>query len=112
MKDYFINLSESILDSFGANKRVQVECAMSALNVDIDTAVPLGLIVNELLTNTIKYSLPRRTKRKSADQIRAGSQWEFTDDGIDNGVGKSGKINGTGFAGSLYRSLPGNWVAP
>jgi two-component sensor histidine kinase len=44
---------------------------MNALNVDIDTAVPLGLIVNELLTNTIKYAFPDWTKRKSADQIRA-----------------------------------------
>jgi two-component system, sensor histidine kinase PdtaS len=39
MKDYFLNLSESILDSFGADQRVSIECAMEQLELDIDTAV-------------------------------------------------------------------------
>ncbi|MEO6637742.1 MAG: histidine kinase dimerization/phosphoacceptor domain -containing protein, partial [Ginsengibacter sp.] len=64
MKDYFINLSESILDSFGAEKRITIECAMDKLDVDIDTAVPLGLIVNELLTNTLKYAFPKGSNGK------------------------------------------------
>ena len=105
MKDYFINLSESILDSFGADKRVQVECAMDKLNIDIDTAVPLGLIVNELLTNTLKYAFP--DGRDGKVQIKL----EKRKDGIlqlqvsDNGVGKSGITYGTGFGGQLVALL-------
>lgn len=64
MKDYFINLSESILDSFGAEDRITLEFAMDSLDIDIDTAVPIGLIVNELLTNTIKYAFPHSEKGK------------------------------------------------
>ncbi len=105
MKDYFINLSESILDSFGANEKVQIECAMDALDIDIDTAVPLGLIVNELLTNTLKYAFP--DGRVGKVQIRL----EKRKDGIlqlqvtDNGVGKSGITRGTGFGGQLVSLL-------
>ncbi|MEO5892610.1 MAG: tetratricopeptide repeat protein [Ferruginibacter sp.] len=105
MKDYFINLSESILDSFGADQRVQVECAMDALDIDIDTAVPLGLIVNELLTNTLKYAFPNG--RNGKVQIKL----ERRKDGIlrlqvsDNGVGKSGLTKGTGFGGQLIALL-------
>lgn len=105
MKDYFINLSESILDSFGADKRVQIECAMDNLNIDIDTAVPLGLIVNELITNTIKYAFPE--DRHGKVQIKL----EKRKDGIlqlqvsDNGVGKSGVIHGTGFGSQLITLL-------
>ena len=105
MKDYFSNLSESILDSFDAHKRVQVECAMSTLNVDIDTAVPLGLIVNELLTNTIKYAFPEGRSGKvqiKLEQVANGNLQMLVS---DNGVGKSGTINGTGFGGQLISLL-------
>ena len=105
MKDYFINLSESILDSFGADKKVQIECAMDKLNIDIDTAVPLGLIVNELLTNTLKYAFPDGRNGKVKIKL------EKRPDGIlqlqvsDNGVGKSGVTHGTGFGGQLVALL-------
>ena len=56
MKDYFINLGSHILDSFGVEKRITLEYVTETLELDIDTAVPLGLIVNELLTNVMKYS--------------------------------------------------------
>ncbi|HVE62040.1 MAG TPA: sensor histidine kinase [Chitinophagaceae bacterium] len=101
MKDYFINLSESILDSFAAHKRVQVECAMNTLNVDIDTAVPLGLIVNELLTNTIKYAFPEGRSGKVQIKLEKGANGNLQMLVSDNGVGKSGAINGTGFGGQL-----------
>ena len=105
MKDYFINLSESILDSFAAHKRVQVECAMNTLNVDIDTAVPLGLIVNELLTNTIKYAFPEGRSGKVQIKLEQGANGNLQMLVSDNGVGKSGTIKGTGFGGQLISLL-------
>ena len=105
MKDYFINLSDSILDSFGAQKRVQVECAMEALNVDVDTAVPLGLIVNELLTNTIKYAFPDGRSGKVQITLAQAADGHLQMQVSDNGVGKSGSISGTGFGGQLIALL-------
>jgi two-component sensor histidine kinase len=105
MKDYFINLSDSILDSFGATKRVQVECAMNALNVDIDTAVPLGLIVNELLTNTIKYAFPDGRSGKVQIKLERKQNGVLEMEISDNGVGKSDIIKGTGFGGQLISLL-------
>lgn len=105
MKDYFLNLSESILDSFGAEKRVTIECAMDQLDVDIDTAVPLGLIVNELLTNTLKYAFPEsqhgNVQIKLQKQPDGGLQLQVS----DNGIGKSSITQGTGFGGQLVALL-------
>ncbi|MES2774410.1 MAG: histidine kinase dimerization/phosphoacceptor domain -containing protein [Bacteroidota bacterium] len=105
MKDYFVNLSDSILDSFGAEKRVTIECAMDQLDVDIDTAVPLGLIVNELLTNTLKYAFPSGQKGKVWIKLKRRVDGVLQLEVSDNGVGKSGTIHGTGFGGQLVSLL-------
>jgi two-component system, sensor histidine kinase PdtaS len=105
MKDYFLNLSESILDSFGAEDRISMELAMEKLDVDIDTAVPLGLIVNELLTNTLKYAFPEgqtgNVRIKLERKINGILHLEVS----DNGIGKSGEIHGTGFGSQLLSLL-------
>jgi two-component system, sensor histidine kinase PdtaS len=78
---------------------------MDKLNINIDTAVPFGLIVNELLTNTLKYAFP--DGRNGKVQIKL----EKRIDGIlqlqvsDNDVGKSGVTQGTGFGGQLVALL-------
>ena len=105
MKDYFINLSESILDSFGAEKRVTIECAMDQLDVDIDTAVSLGLIVNELLTNALKYAFPAGQHGNVQIKLRKQADGILQLEVSDNGVGKSGLIHGTGFGGQLVSLL-------
>lgn len=105
MKEYFINLSESILDSFGAEDRITLEFAMDSLDVDIDTAVPIGLIVNELLTNTIKYAFPNKENGKVSIKLEKGSTGILRLEVTDNGIGKSGIIQGTGFGGQLISLL-------
>ena len=105
MKDYFLNLSESILDSFGAEERVKIELAMEKLDVDIDTAVPLGLIVNELLTNTLKYAFPKGRKGNVLIRLEKKPNGILHLEVSDNGVGKSGVVHGTGFGDQLISLL-------
>lgn len=105
MKDYFLNLSESVLDSFGVEDRVSIECAMEQLDVDIDTAVPLGLIVNELLTNTLKYAFPDGRKGKVRIKLEKNAIGNLHLEVTDDGVGKSGQTHGTGFGGQLVALL-------
>jgi two-component sensor histidine kinase len=105
MKDYFINLSESILDSFGPERRVTVEFAMETLNVDIDTAVPLGLIVNELLTNTLKYAFPNNQNGLVVIKLEQQNSGILHLEVSDNGIGKSGIVHGTGFGSQLVSLL-------
>jgi len=105
MKDYFLNLSESILDSFGAEERVEIDLVMDKLNVDIDTAVPLGLIVNELLTNTLKYAFPHGARGKVSIKLEKRKDNILHLEVADNGIGKSGITHGTGFGSQLISLL-------
>ncbi|HEA29986.1 MAG TPA: tetratricopeptide repeat protein [Leeuwenhoekiella sp.] len=106
MKDYFKNLGSHIIDSFGMEKSVNIVYAMQPIYLDVDTAVPLGLIVNELLTNTLKYAFPEKNgiitivlnyKEKSLLSLVIA----------DNGIGKQEDniIQGTGFGTQLISLL-------
>lgn len=106
MKAYFINLGNFILDIYGASDRVQLICEMKELDLDVDTAIPIGLIVNELLTNSLKYAFPNnRTGEIRISLKESGNQLQL--DVSDNGIGKyyHHKIEGTGFGTQLIDLL-------
>ncbi len=105
MKDYFLNLSESILDSFAAEDKVHIELAMEKLELDIDTAVPLGLIVNELLTNTLKYAFPAGGNGNVFIKLEKKTGNVLHLEVSDNGIGKSGIVKGSGFGTQLITLL-------
>ena len=107
MKDYFINLSESILDSFNAEERVKIDCAMDKLELDVDTAVPIGLIVNELLTNALKYAFPQQQQGVINISLEKDRHQNLKLEVRDNGVGKTAGIapKGTGFGSQLVQLL-------
>jgi len=107
MRDYFVNLSEGILDSFDAEDRVKIECAMENLELDVDTAVPIGLIVNELLTNALKYAFPENSKGKIHISLSKTNNDILTLSVADNGIGKLANVvpKGTGFGSQLVHLL-------
>ncbi|MAN58894.1 MAG: histidine kinase [Flavobacteriaceae bacterium] len=107
MKDYFINLSEGVLDTFGAEDRIHIECAMDRLELDVDTAVPIGLIVNELLTNSLKYGFPEQAKGIIIIELAQQADKTLTLQVQDNGIGKpvGSAPKGTGFGTQLIQLL-------
>ncbi|WP_178987517.1 tetratricopeptide repeat-containing sensor histidine kinase [Winogradskyella schleiferi] len=107
MKDYFVNLSDGILDAFDAEDKIKIEFAMDELELDVDTAVPIGLIVNELLTNALKYAFPKTNTGKISIQLAKKTHDTLHLEVADNGVGKVIGLapKGTGFGSQLVRLL-------
>lgn len=107
MKDYFLNLGEGILDTFNAEDKVIIECAMDSLELDVDTAVPIGLIVNELLTNALKYAFPKNKKGNISISLLKPTPETLTLKVVDNGIGKVVGLapKGTGFGSQLIKLL-------
>jgi PAS domain S-box-containing protein len=56
LKDYLQQLSEVIHDTFDVGEQVQVFFNIDDLEVNINIAIPLGMLINELMTNSFKYA--------------------------------------------------------
>ncbi len=58
MQGYVEKLSRCLLRAFNADGRVHCSVQAHGTQLDADTAVPLGLILNELLSNALKHAFP------------------------------------------------------
>lgn len=57
MEEYLKKLSSTLIGSYGFRQdQIEVKIDTANLSVDVDTAIPLGLIINELLTNSLKHA--------------------------------------------------------
>ena len=106
MKAYFEELANYVVNVFDAGNRIEVFFEMDTLELDVDTAIPIGLIVNELVTNSLKYAFPNNQK----GIIKIGLKKEGSQLFLkvsDNGIGKSEKeaYIGTGFGTKLIQLL-------
>ncbi len=75
------------------NKKLTVEVLGEDANLDIDTAVPLGLIINELLTNAYKYAIPENGPGIFTLELRKISEGHYELLCKDNGPGIKGTLN-------------------
>jgi len=55
LKHYISDLAKEIIRGHPLNNRVKIEEELADIMVDITKAVPIGLIVNESLTNSLKH---------------------------------------------------------
>jgi two-component sensor histidine kinase len=56
---YIDSLCTDLLQSYGNGaSHIRLQTELDELIFDVDTAVPCGLILNELLTNALKYAFP------------------------------------------------------
>jgi two-component sensor histidine kinase len=106
MKEYFLNFGRYIIDSFDATERVTFDCAMDSFALDVDRAIPIGLIVNELITNSLKYAFPDNRNGEitiTLSETDSHLLLKVSDNGI--GFEKSSGIKGTGFGTQLIHLL-------
>lgn len=84
-KTYFTNLAKNLQNTFDPGEEHELLLHIEELYLDIDTLIPLGLIVNELITNAFKYST---INRKASISFTVNSNSETVSLSVqDNGIG-------------------------
>jgi two-component system response regulator len=57
--DYIKSLVSNLVRSYGAGSSgIDIKIDVGEVRLDIDTAIPCGLIINELVSNALKYAFP------------------------------------------------------
>ena len=85
LRDHLEKLSRNVLVAFGAHDRISVHVEVAQLELAEEVLLPLTLLVNELLTNSIKYAFVGRDSGRIQLVVRsAGDSVEllFSDDGV------------------------------
>lgn len=87
LKDYIQFLARELFSFYGVKSQlVRFTINAPAINVNIDTAIPLGLMVNELISNAIKYAFPDNKRGEIVIEI-AKDKKNISLIVRDNGVG-------------------------
>lgn len=92
--EYISSLAERLISSYKVHKEITLRIESEALMLSINRAIPCGLIVNEILTNAIKYAFPGN----SVGEIRIGMKVENDKIALtigDNGIGIPKDLNMT-----------------
>ena len=86
--DYLRSLTRNLQSSFSKKSAsVQIGVEVEDLMLGVDSAVPCGLIVNELVTNCFKYAFPGDRSGKIQITMTRGSSEGLKLSVSDNGVG-------------------------
>jgi two-component sensor histidine kinase len=84
-REYIQNLVEQIFTSYQTGQdRIQLDLQVADLYLDMDTLVPLGLIINEMVSNSLKHAFTGNGSGKlsiSLDKQENRYQLTIADDG-------------------------------
>ncbi|MEP0132747.1 MAG: sensor histidine kinase [Eudoraea sp.] len=93
-KSYVEELSEYLVKSVkGADSNVKVNINIPQIELGIDTAIPLGLLINEALTNALKYGIKGNDQGEIHIDLEKTGDKDYVLNIGDNGVGFSEEVN-------------------
>lgn len=83
---YFETLIHNLFQSYNISpQRIKLITEIEALNLDVDTMIPIGLVLNELISNCLKYAFPEDRTGQIVVRLKEEQHsllLSVTDDGI------------------------------
>lgn len=109
-KEYISRIVKEIESSYNNNPNVVVKLDIEAIHFNLQKAVPLGLIINELLTNAFKHAFNGQDKGIISVELKQNGKYQLRI--ADNGSGiKSEQSNTMGLTliNALVEQLDGTY---
>jgi len=85
LKEYVAKLAQNVQQSFGDNTVTIHNSISEKINIPVTKSFPIGLIINEFLTNSFKYAFKGKSKGEININLKEQAQnyiLELSDDGI------------------------------
>jgi len=93
-RPYVHELSEYLVRSIkGADSNIKLNIEVPDIKLGIDTAIPLGLLINETITNALKYGFGEEGEGEINIALVEGQNSDFVLSIGDNGVGFPDNVN-------------------
>jgi len=90
---YIYELVNYLKEEYSVDDNVNIKMEMVPLNLDVAYAVPLGLILNEAISNTLKYAFPNANAGELSIRLQSDDQINYHLEIADNGIGLPRKFN-------------------
>ncbi|MEO8108796.1 MAG: sensor histidine kinase [Ginsengibacter sp.] len=87
MQSYITELSDYLKTSFNSGREINFIIDVDAIELDISQAIPVGLILNEAITNAIKYAFKAREAGAIQIKMKENSSDKVVLEIKDNGIG-------------------------
>ncbi|MEQ9306325.1 MAG: histidine kinase dimerization/phosphoacceptor domain -containing protein, partial [Marinoscillum sp.] len=115
IKEYLTQLSDTLFDSYRIGQdQVRLNKDIDNLDIDLDTSIHLGLIVNELISNALKHAFQEGGQGQIELSLKeVGNEYQLSVS--DNGSGVASeeqllKSHGFRIVKSLVRGLNANLI--
>ena len=101
IKDHLTLLIEDLLNTYQLDKKIEVELEIEDVTLGMKTLVPLGLIINEIITNALKYAFNDIDEPKITVSLHSLPNNKYSFVIGDNGVGINEFIKDDSFGNEL-----------
>jgi len=92
--EYVRQLAAFLFRAYGvSSNRVRLSIDVDAIQMNMDEAVPVGLILNELLSNCLKHAFPEGREGEIVVALQEGPERKTRMLVRDNGVGLKDEVN-------------------
>lgn len=117
LKEYINLLTGDLATTFGINRElIELQINIQDVTIGIDYAVPCGLIINELISNSLKYAFPNGKSGYIKVEVIQDEEGSYILTVADNGIGLPEgidikKLNSLGLqlVNNLVRQLEGKF---